>query len=70
MRYRDQLVASMTSEGFYLPAEFRQIGTVEEGFHALGVFIRDFGRLVGGWPELWVAARARNENADGRLGPG
>ncbi len=69
-RYRDQLLASMTTEAFYLPTEFHGVGTVEEGFDALRAFMRGFGRLIDGWPDLWVAARALNANADGRSGPG
>jgi len=68
--YRDQLLASMTTEAFYLPTEFHGAGTVEEGFDALRAFMRGFGRLIDGWPDLWVAARALNANADGRSGPG
>ena len=69
-RYRDQLLASMTTEAFYLPTEFHGVGTVEEGFDAFRAFMRGFGLLIDCWPDLWVAARAHNANAGDRSGPG
>ena len=58
--YRRAFLESSTKPGFFLPIEFHEHESVEEGFRAIGGFFRDFGRLADSWPDLWQRARILN----------
>ena len=61
--YRSKLSRAMTTEEFFLPAEFHGTGSVDSGYQALQTFLQAFGQLVRSWPALWTAARRLNTNA-------
>jgi hypothetical protein len=42
---------------FFLPAEFKGVGTTDDGFAAAQAFVRSFGEILTWWPEMWEAAR-------------
>lgn len=42
---------------FFLPAEFKGVGTIDDGFAAAQAFVRAFGEILAWWPVMWEAAR-------------
>jgi hypothetical protein len=49
----------VASPDFFLPAEFKGVGTTDDGFAAAQAFVRSFGEILTWWPEMWEAARRR-----------
>jgi hypothetical protein len=59
-RYRGEFLQHVATREFFVPIEFRSLGSVEAGYRGLRTFLGDFGRLITSWPALWEVARQVN----------
>ena len=60
-QYREVLAIHARLREFFLPIEFRELGSLEAGYRALRTFLAAFGRLIESWPALWDRARTLND---------
>jgi len=57
--YRRTFIRSLARPDFFLPIEFQDAGSVEEGFKRLQAFVGQLGALLRAWPGIWQGAHPR-----------
>lgn len=55
----------VTQPDFFLPIEFKDATSIDEGFARAQTFVQQFGELLTWWPQMWAAAARHNQEHDG-----
>lgn len=64
--YESTFRKSLSRADFFLPIEFKETVSIDQGFSAAQTFVRTYGEILTWWPTMWEKACAQLHGSDNR----